>query len=707
MSNDELYYDELTNLAERIAGGLQNRTKPLDQLNQALNQLVSTNSIKGKAADSMKAYIGEVHSTLIQTLNLALTNYQMVLGKYVKGYLEVDGNHNFKLVREDLEEHQKQLSAHRSDFTDLAAQLKAISDKAEGMVYLGGAGSSTLKNVAHKMDDMKKIANELMDKWNAYEQSEPGFNQIQDLLAQTQSLLKRTLKVPRGYGYKAGSFSGLMSKDFINALQTNASYAMDTKNQKEFKDDWQSINKDYSKDQERLAKAAAKKKAKEEGIWGLILDTAQIVVGTAMVVTGVGAPFGAVLIVGGLNSAINHASMATTGKGFNLAGMASDKVGKWYNSSIGKSLGNNGVGGFINGIAKGAGSMASGMAQLNVYDLGKGAYTLATNPNAQQQMLKGLGNYWNQLRSGNMEVYGETVFNVASLFVGGAEIKGAANVAKASEADSLLSKAGLFTKSLAKTGLNNAKNLATMPGRALDNIGDIFEGKGPSYAFAHAGGSESVLNKIGREADALPKNDVQKNFNKVMGETNDVERANKALQDALDGAPKAEYMPNTYTPQEILDMKPNVEEGIYRPDVEDYLSPDYIAVHDELFSDGVTAFTRDDYYLKGDSGVFGREDGAFVFPNEYAQKMIDASNGDPRELERLLGLDSGSLGDSPIRVDVAPENMNNLRIPNGNEMGSKDNIQWRPGGYTHPGGIPESVIDQVPQGKFNYKGAFE
>lgn len=521
MSNDELYYDELTNLAERIASGLQNRTKPLDQLNQALNQLASTNSIKGKAADSMKAYIGEVHLTLIQTLSLALTNYQMVLGKYVNSYLEVDGNHNFKLVREDLEEHQKQLGDHRSDFTDLASQLKAISDKAEGIVYLGGAGSSYLKNVAQKMDDMKKIAKDLMEKWDKQEEKESGFDKIQDLLAQTRILLKSTLKVPRGYDYKAGSFSGLMSKDFINALQTNASYAMDSKNQKEFSDDWTSINDDYNADQKRLAKAA-EKKAKEEGIWGLILDTAQIVVGTAIVVTGVGAPFGAVLIVGGLNSAINHASMATTGKGFNLAGMASDQIGKWYNNSASKWLGNDGVGGFVNGFAKGAGSMASGMAQLNVYDLGKGAYTLATNSTAQQQMLKGLGNYWNQLRSGNMEVYGETVFNVASLFVGGAEIKGAANVAKASEADSLLSKAGLFTKTLGKSGLSNAKNLATMPGRALDNIGDIFEGKGPNYAFAHAGGSESVLNKIGREADALPKNDVQKNFNDVMGEANKI-----------------------------------------------------------------------------------------------------------------------------------------------------------------------------------------
>ena len=127
----------------------------------------------------------------------------------------------------------------------------------------------------------------------------------------------------------------------------------------------------------------------------------------------------------------------------------------------------------------------------------------------------------------------------------------------------------------------------------------------------------------------------------------------------------------------------------------------------KLFDDGGTAFAKNDYYLKGDNGRFGRDDGAFVFPKEYAQKMIDASNENPRELERLLGLDKGSLGDSPVRIDVAPDNMDNLRIPNGNEMGSKDNIKWRPGGNTYPGGIPESVIDQVSSGNFSYKGVFK
>ena len=234
MSNDELYYDALTNLAERIAGGLQNRTEPLNALNQALNQLISTTTIQGQAADKMKAYISEVHLTLIQTLQLALTNYQMALGKYVTGYLEVDSDHGFQLIREDLEDHQRNLTAHRSDYTSLASQLKAISNEAEGIVWLSGAGGHRLDHVADQMDAMKKTASDLMQTWNAYEQTDPGFEQIQDLLARTRDLIKSTLNVSRGYSYSPGNFSDLMSKGFLTAYQANMSYAMDTENQKVF-----------------------------------------------------------------------------------------------------------------------------------------------------------------------------------------------------------------------------------------------------------------------------------------------------------------------------------------------------------------------------------------------------------------------------------------------------------------------------------------
>ncbi|MDR0299290.1 MAG: LXG domain-containing protein [Streptococcaceae bacterium] len=331
MANDELYYDALTNLAERVAGGLQNRSQPLDELDKVLNQLKSTNTIQGKGADNMKAYIGEVHTTLIQALQLALTNYQMALGKYVKGYLEVDSNHGFQLVREDLEAHQRNLTAHRSDFTSLADQLKAISDEAEDIVWLGGAGGYRLTNVANEMDVMKQTASTLMDRWNAYEQTDSGFAQVQELLARTRDLIKSTLKVPRGYAYSPGSFSQLMSPAFLSALQANSNYAADAKNQKEFSKDWNSITKDYSDDQKRLAEAELAKE-KERNRWNGLFTVLGAVVGAiAIVATVATCGLATPLLVAGIAFVASDAAEGVDqmaegkDKGFNLLRWGAEK----------------------------------------------------------------------------------------------------------------------------------------------------------------------------------------------------------------------------------------------------------------------------------------------------------------------------------------------------------------------------------------------
>ena len=115
--------------------------------------------------------------------------------------------------------------------------------------------------------------------------------------------------------------------------------------------------------------------------------------------------------------------------------------------------------------------------------------------------------------------------------------------------------------------------------------------------------------------------------------------------------------------------------------------------YSELFDEGVAAFAADDSNLKR-FGQFGRDDGAFVFPKHVADAMVKEADGDPRVLEALLGLNPGSLGENPIMIQ--PNKVDNLRIPSGNEGGAKDNIQWRPGGKTYPGSVPEAVINPVP-----------
>ena len=147
---------------------------------------------------------------------------------------------------------------------------------------------------------------------------------------------------------------------------------------------------------------------------------------------------------------------------------------------------------------------------------------------------------------------------------------------------------------------------------------------------------------------------------------------------------------------DIIKIKPDIERGIKRQNPQRYLSREYLEQHKKLFDDGVAAFVKDDYFIQK-FGVFGREDGAFVFPKDVAKAMIKEADGNPRRLEALLGLDEGSLGDSPKMV--LPQEIHNYRIPDGNEGGSRDNLQWRPGGKTYPGGVPEAVIDPVPKDK--------
>ncbi|GAB2027552.1 T7SS effector LXG polymorphic toxin [Lactovum odontotermitis] len=77
MSNDELYYDSLTDLAERVARGLLNRSQPLSDLSQVMTQLAGTDTIKGQGADAMRAYIGEVHAPLNQAIQQAIENFRM------------------------------------------------------------------------------------------------------------------------------------------------------------------------------------------------------------------------------------------------------------------------------------------------------------------------------------------------------------------------------------------------------------------------------------------------------------------------------------------------------------------------------------------------------------------------------------------------------------------------------------------------------
>ncbi|WP_219813580.1 hypothetical protein, partial [Rathayibacter rathayi] len=62
-----------------------------------------------------------------------------------------------------------------------------------------------------------------------------------------------------------------------------------------------------------------------------------------------------------MNSAIDHASIASTGEGLNLVGMVSDQVAQWYDVTVMRPAVESGswAGQLVAGVGSGVGQMVS------------------------------------------------------------------------------------------------------------------------------------------------------------------------------------------------------------------------------------------------------------------------------------------------------------------------------------------------------------
>ena len=162
-------------------------------------------------------------------------------------------------------------------------------------------------------------------------------------------------------------------------------------------------------------------------------------------------------------------------------------------------------------------------------------------------------------------------------------------------------------------------------------------------------------------------------------------------------SPKVEYIRGTYTKKDILDIKPDSQKGIFRPDIEEYLTPKSIEAHRQQFKNGAARFQKFQPSENWNGGIVGSGDGtSFWLSKEHADIIEKVADGDNRLYEIILGLDEGYLGDGPLyRLDVTPEVVaeKGISIPSGNEIGAND--WWRPAGRTFPGDIPEGVMEDI------------
>ncbi|PPG74786.1 T7SS effector LXG polymorphic toxin [Rathayibacter rathayi] len=441
---------------------LAERGEALDALLQGLVNLAESGTISGQGADAMRAYIREVHVPIVQSLLVCLSTFQTAIGVYWSGYSQVDADGNFRLVNDEYDAHLTQLDTGIGRLRGFAADLRSIAASASHLVSLDGAGAGAADNAAEGFERMRSIAKTQQEAWAAYEATDPGFTQVKNLVAEVNRVVANlgSLTVGQGRSYLPGSFTvtlrtlGELTGGMLEYCRTNQQVASDG---------WQALFSGYVDDVE----ADAERQRKEDALWGLLWDGLQTVAGAVVVAVGVvGTPFsagvslalaglGGSLIAGGVNSAIDHATIASTGEGLNLVGMASQGIGHWYDVTLAQpaiASGDHDLQ-FLVGAGSGLGDQVSGALQLNMHDTVTGVFTLATNGEAFSQ-------FWNQLTtiagkaaSGDAFVLGQIAGNLLPL--------GAA--AKATKLDTLLTKTddlGRLTTKADDLGFGNPVTIA-------------------------------------------------------------------------------------------------------------------------------------------------------------------------------------------------------------------------------------------------------
>jgi hypothetical protein len=128
----------------------------------------------------------------------------------------------------------------------------------------------------------------------------------------------------------------------------------------------------------------------------------------------------------------------------------------------------------------------------------------------------------------------------------------------------------------------------------------------------------------------------------------------------------------------------------YRPNPRTYKTKAEIEAHLKPFLEsGAVRFTSRAAY--GKYGTIGPSDGTYVVSLDEFKSIMERTKGDLPQVERILGLDAGTLGNADTMVvHIAPGDLDGLRMPDGNEAGA--NSHWLPGGVTS-GGVPEATVN--------------
>ena len=703
-------FDDITSVQVETQKTMNAWGESMSSLNKAMNDFIKNQNLQGQAILSMRTYLVEVHGTLLQTLANLMNDYSTNLLLYKDGYYQIDSFLHTKLPGKEFTRLHSDLKGSRDKLKPEIELLKTTkSDISDLVSYEGTSHTSTIMNYNFLMNQIKNLDTSITQYESSH--SSQDLSAFKELLAATKALIAEHSGKSRNVGtYQSGDFARLKSVQRFALAYDQAAKQMESRVER--------VKAAQERDKVRFEALAAEDRAKKgwidlgvgvfTAVIGIIAIVSTMGAATPLVVAGGVVGFGT--SVYGLSNAEEGVHNIALGNAGDIQTKARNPIRDTVfmgNDKLYHDVGNTFV--TASAIMIPIGKTQSVVQGLTEFAIGEaGAYTA------------GQAAYYGTKFAGGSEEDAQTA-NFLGNLIGGYTASSATNkfslnkvkvdvevpkynkgqILKNIEESKLARESSNFDQYLAKEKLQRSLNKPPLGSRELPKVKVNVEV--PKY------NREQILRNI-EESKLARKSSGFKDFatrerylEKVFDKLTPEER--ELIFNISKDSPKVKYIRGAYTKKEILDIKPDSQKGILRPDVEDYLTPEYIEAHRQLFKNGaikIQKFTPEEGGYN--NGAIGnpKDHVAFVMPKEAGEILIKVTKGDPELLEDILGLHRGDLGSSPVAIEIPPESIKNPRIPSGNEKSAFEGF-WKPGGQTFPGNMPEAVIDEVPWGEFTIR----
>ena len=657
-------FDDITSVQVESQKTINAWGESVASLNKAMSDFINNKNLQGQAISSMRNYLVEVHGTLLQTLVNLMNDYSTNLLLYKDGYYQIDGDLHTKLPGQVFTNLHSALKSSRDDLKSEIELLNTTKDKISDLVsYDGSSHTSTVMDYNFLLNQIKNLDSSITQ----YESNHASQDLVafKELLAATKALITEHSGKTRTVGtYQSGDFAKLKSVKRFAIAYKQATQQMESRVER--------VKAAQERDKVRFEALAAEDRAKN-GWKDLAIGVVTVAFGILAIIGTLGTATPLVVaggIVGFGTTAYGLSNMYEAGQDIKLgnAGDIQTKAGNPIRDTL--FMGNDKLYHDVGNVFTTASAIMIPIGQT-------------------QSVVKGL----TQFAIGEAGAYtaGQVAYHGTKL-VGGSE----EDAQTANFIGNLVG--GYVTSSAAsKFSLNKVKVDVEAPKYNREQILKNIE--------------ES---RLARESSGFKEFALNEKYKLIMNDNSSVNLHRKLklkeyvewgispadsvrVLEISENAPKIKYIKDTFTKKQIIDIKPNPDKGIFRPDVEDYLDEKYIKAHIRQFKNGVAKFQKFKPDENWRNGVVGDNNGnSFWLSKKHADIIEKVANGDNRLFEKLLGFDEGYFGDGPIyRLDVSPEVVarKGAFIPTGNEDGAND--WWRPGGRTYPGGIPEAVMKDI------------